>query len=123
MKTRSRTNTGLTKLAVAAIEDLKGFDIKVLDVRALTAITDSMVICTGTSSRHVKSIADNVVDKFRQHGLRARGVEGFEQGEWVLVDLGAVVVHVMQLNARVFYQLEKLWDIHEHAKPAVAAAG
>ena len=123
MKTRSLTNTGLTKLAVAAIEDLKGFDIRILDVRALTTITDSMVICTGTSSRHVKSIADNVVDRFRQHGLRARGVEGLELGEWVLVDLGAVVVHVMQLHARAFYQLEKLWDIQEHTKPAVAATG
>src|SRR5437899_1515227 len=119
MKTPSRTSgptsghlDGLTRLAVAAIEDLKGFDIRVLDVQALTTITDSMVICTGTSSRHVKSIADNVVDRFKRQGVRARGMEGFEQGEWVLVDLGSLVVHVMQLNARAFYQLEKLWDIH-----------
>jgi ribosome-associated protein len=110
----------LTKLAVAAIEDLKGQDIKVLDVRNLTTITDSMVICTGTSSRHVKSIADAVAQKFKEKGLRPRGVEGTEQGEWVLVDLGAIVVHVMQVQARMFYQLEKLWDITA-AKKASAA--
>jgi ribosome-associated protein len=119
MKTPSHTK--LTKLAVAAIEDLKGQDVKVLDVRALTAITDSMVICTGTSSRHVKSIAENVVTAFKEKGLRPRGIEGLDQGEWVLVDLGGVLVHVMQTQARAFYQLEKLWDLKE-AKAAKAAA-
>ena len=111
----------LTKLAVAAIEDLKGQDIKVLDVRNLTTITDAMVICTGTSSRHVKSIADAVAQRCKEKGLRPRGVEGLEQGEWVLVDLGSIVVHVMQLQARVFYQLEKLWDIKQTTKKASAA--
>ena len=112
----------LTKLAVAAIEDLKGQDIKVLDVRNLTTITDSMVICTGTSNRHVKSIADSVVQKVKEKGLRPRGIEGLDQGEWVLVDLGGVLVHVMQVQARVFYQLEKLWDIKQTTKK-VAAVG
>src|SRR5437016_4775459 len=117
MKTRSPIDP-LTKLAVAAIEDLKGFDIRVLDVRALTTITDAMIICSGTSSRHVKSIAEAVVEKVKGSGLRPRGIEGLEQGEWVLVDLGGAVVHVMQLSTRAFYQLEKLWDIQEVAKPA-----
>lgn len=112
----------LTKLVVQAIEDMKGLDVRVLDVRPLTTITDTMVICSGTSSRHVKSIADSVVDRFKQHGQRPRGVEGIEQGEWVLVDLGGIVVHVMQLGARAFYQLEKLWDLQAQAKPAAAAA-
>lgn len=126
MKTPSRTDRTasispedrLTRLAVAAIEDLKGFDIKVLDVRALTTITDVMIICSGTSSRHVKSIADAVVEKSKGQGARPRKLEGYDQGEWVLVDLGGVVVHVMQLSTRAFYQLEKLWDIQEQVKPA-----
>jgi ribosome-associated protein len=103
----------LTELAIAALEDLKGQDIKVLDVRSLTTITDYMVICTGTSNRHVKSLAQSVVTLAKERGLRPQGIEGLDQGEWVLVDLGGVLVHVMQLQARAFYQLEKLWDIRE----------
>lgn len=123
MKTRSPTKPkSLDKLALAAIEDLKGIDIRTLDVRALTTITDTMIICSGTSSRHVKSIADAVVVKAKDHGHQPRGVQGVEQGEWVVVDLGGVVVHVMQIGTRAFYQLEKLWDLQEQAKPAVAGA-
>ena len=103
----------LTKLAVAAVEDLKAQDVRVLDVRSLTALMDWMVICTGTSNRHVKSIADNVVEKAKAAGTRPLGVEGIAQSEWVLVDLGDVVVHVMQAQTRAFYQLEKLWDMRE----------
>ncbi|MBI2384204.1 MAG: ribosome silencing factor [Gammaproteobacteria bacterium] len=107
----------LTKTVIAAVEDLKALDIKVLDVRSLTSIADWMVICTGTSNRHVKAIADNVVEKAKERGTRPRGVEGTQQSEWVLVDLGDVIVHVMQAQTRAFYQLEKLWDMTE----AVAA--
>lgn len=101
----------LSRLAVAALEDLKGFNITVLDVRDLTPITDTMLICTGSSNRHVKSLAQAVVDKARAAGHRARGVEGLNEGEWVLVDLNGVIVHVMQAQTRAFYQLEKLWDL------------
>ncbi|MGH8539083.1 MAG: ribosome silencing factor [Stenotrophobium sp.] len=101
----------LAKLAVAALEDVKGQEIKVLDVMKLTTITDTMIICTGTSSRHVKSLADSVIKSAKESGNRPSGIEGLDMGEWVLVDLGSVVVHVMQAQARAFYQLEKLWDV------------
>ncbi len=101
----------IVNLAVAAIEEVKGLDLKVLDVHALTAITDHMVVCTGTSNRHVKSIAENVIARAKQSGHRPRGVEGLNSGEWALVDLVDVVVHVMQAQTRLFYQIEKLWDL------------
>ena len=103
--------TPLTQIVRAAIEDIKGLDLKFIDVRELTTITDYMVLCTGTSNRHVKSIADNVIVKAKEAGYRPLGVEGLEAGEWVLVDLGDVVAHVMQAQTRAFYALEKLWDI------------
>jgi ribosome-associated protein len=105
--------TPLTKVAVGALEDLKGQDIKLLDVRKLTTVTDTMIVCTGTSSRHVSSLAQNVVEASKKAGFRPMGIEGKETGEWVLVDLGDVVVHVMQSQARVHYQLEKLWAVDE----------
>ena len=108
----------LTKLALAALEDLKGLDIKVLDVRDLTTIADNMVICTGTSNRHVKSLAENVMEKARDKGHRPLGVEGLNEGEWVLVNLNGVLVHVMQAQARLHYQLEKLWDMGSGASAA-----
>jgi len=101
----------LVKLVVHAVEDIKGLEVKVLDVAALTTITDHMVICTGTSNRHVKSIADNIIVKAKEAGYRPLGVEGLDAAEWVLVDLGDVVAHVMQAQTRIFYQLEKLWDV------------
>lgn len=96
-------------LAVEAIEDLKGRDVRFLDVRALTPLTDYMLIVTGTSNRHVKSLANSVVMTAKQNGYQPAGVEGLDQAEWVLVDLGGVIVHIMQAQTRAFYQLEKLW--------------
>ena len=103
----------LVELTLAALDELKAKDVTVLDVRGLTSVTDTMVICTGTSNRHVKSLAQAVVDKCKDGGFRPLGLEGMDEAEWVLVDLGDAVIHVMQAQARAFYQLEKLWDMSE----------
>ncbi len=104
---------------IAAIEDLKAIDVTTLDVRRLTTITDYMLVCTGTSARHVKAIADSVVKMAKDAGLSPT-IEGVEEAEWVLVDLGAVVVHIMQAQARAFYQLEKLWTVEASGGQASA---
>lgn len=111
----------LARLAYEALDDLKGQDITVLDVTKLTTVTDTMIICTGTSNRHVKSLAQNVAEEAKHAGYQPLGLEGTEQGEWVLVDLGGVVVHVMQAQARAFYQLEKLWAVADEAEAPVEA--
>ena len=99
------------QLVAAALDDLKANDVSVLDVRHLTSVTDTMVVAAGRSDRHVRAIADAVVERCNDAGVKPFGVEGQLAGEWVLVDLGDVVVHVMLPRVRDFYQLEKLWDI------------
>ncbi len=104
------TATSLRDHIVGALEDLKGHDILALDVTKLTPITDFMVLVSGTSNRHVKALVDEVVQTAKDCGSPASGVEGRESYEWVLLDLGDVVVHVMQKEAREFYDLERLWS-------------
>ena len=103
----------LRRLAVGALEDLKAADILELDVRKLSNFTDYMIIASGRSARQVAALAENVLMKAKQAGEAPLGVEGMRGGEWVLVDLGDVVVHVMQPEVREFYQLEKLWSTRE----------
>ena len=100
----------LLRIVNAALDDMKAVNVKVMDVRHLTDITDIVVIASGNSDRHVKSIADRVVQFAKQSDFRPVGVEGAREGEWVLVDLNDVVVHVMLPRVREFYGLEKLWD-------------
>lgn len=99
----------LQEFVIDKIDDLKGQDIVTLDVQGKSSITDYMVICTGTSTRHVASIADHVVQSSRAAGLIPFGVEGENVSDWVVVDLGDVIVHVMQEESRQLYELEKLW--------------
>lgn len=101
----------LRDTVVHALEDLKGVDVRVLDVRGRCSFTDLMIFASGTSDRHVRSLAGNVEDKAREAGIRPLGVEGGDQApiNWVLVDLGDIVVHVMLPETREYYQLEKLW--------------
>jgi ribosome-associated protein len=94
----------------AALEGAKAQDIAVLDVRKISDFTDYMVIATGTSNRHVQSTSDKVMEALREHGVRPVGVEGKQTGDWVLIDFGDVVVHVMRGETRDFYNLEKLWS-------------
>jgi len=103
----------LKKTALNALDNLKAIDITEIDVREMTSVTDVMIIASGTSGRHVKSIADAVVMACKKNGVAPLGVEGEREGEWVLVDLGDVVVHVMQPRIREFYALEKLWSVTE----------
>ena len=101
----------LLKTVLTALEDMKAVDIRVIDVREQTSITDIMIIASGTSTRHVKAIADNVELEAKKIGARAMGVEGDKGSEWILVDLVDVVVHVMMPEVREFYALEKLWSV------------
>lgn len=99
----------LIKLVKTSAEDLKAKDILVVDVKGKATFTDHMIFITGTSSRHVKSIAHNVLEESKKAGFQPIGMEGEDEGEWVLVDLADAVVHVMTQESRDFYQLEELW--------------
>ena len=99
----------LKQFVIDKLEDLKGRDIIDLDVSEKSSVTDTMLVCSGNSKRHVISLADNVVVESKHAGHPPLSVEGKDGGEWVLVDLGDIVVHVMQDETRDFYQLEKLW--------------
>ena len=107
----------LKKIVVDALEDLKGESISCLDVGHLTSVTEYMVIVTGRSSTHIKSLADNVVKKVKELNIKVIGVEGRSQSEWVLVDIGGVVVHIMLASVRLLYDLEELWNFERPLAP------
>jgi len=128
-KTRSKTaarparakppaRSSLTEVVRAALDDLKAQNVAVLDVSGLTDVTDTIVIASGTSDRHVKSLAGRVLERAKEAGFRSIGVEGERDGEWVLVDLQDVIVHLMLPRVREFYALEKLWDVRSAGRAA-----
>jgi ribosome-associated protein len=109
----------VTKLAVGALEDMKAQQLRVIDVRGRMDVADTLIIASGTSDRHVKSLAANVVSAAKKSGHPPYGVEGERTGEWVLVDLHEVIVHVMLPAVREFYAIEKLWEASPAAPQAV----
>ncbi len=115
----------LQKIVVSALEDIKGKDIEVINTTKLTSMFDRLIIATGDSNRQVKSLARNVQDKVREAGGEIVSTEGEDAGEWVLVDIGDVVVHVMQPSVRAYYNLEELWQATpaQRRKAAEQAAG
>ena len=117
--TKDLDNQSLENMKTAvidAIEDIKGFDISVMDVRKLTSITNYMIVASATSSRQAKAIADNVREKIKEKGYEIRSTEGEKDGEWVLVDLEDIVVHIMVPATRAYYNLEQLWSETESRK-------
>lgn len=112
----------LRDLVVSALEDLKAIEINTIDVRGQNPLTDLFVVASGTSSRHVKSMADKVMVKAKEQGCQPLGVEGYNQGEWVLVDLNDVILHLMLPQTRAFYNLEKLWEMSEAQRSSASAS-
>ena len=107
----------LESIVVDALEEVKAIDIECLSVSELTSVMDYIIICTGRSNRHVRALVDSVVEHSKKNGVLPLGVEGYQGGEWGLVDLGDIVVHVMLQETRDFYALEKLWDPNAAAWP------
>src|SRR5258708_2026194 len=107
----TKARPSLKTVVIDTLADMKALEVKVLDVRGLTDIADFMVIASGTSDRHVRSVAQRVVEKTKEAGFRPHGVEGQQDSDWVLIDLSEMIVHVMLPRVREFYGLEKLWDM------------
>ena len=101
----------LVQVVEGALDEMKAVNVRVLDVHKLTDIADTMIIASGNSDRHVRSIADRIIEHAKKGGFRPMGVEGERDGEWVLVDLQDVIVHIMLPRVREFYRLESLWDV------------
>jgi ribosome-associated protein len=123
-KAPQNTNStgGVVTVVEHALDEMKAVNVKVLNVQKLTDIADTMIIATGNSDRHVRSIADRVVEFAKKAGFRPMGVEGERDGEWVLVDLQDVIVHIMLPRVREFYRLENLWDVSAARREAAIAA-
>ena len=109
-------STKLRDLAVKTLEDMKGQQIVVLDIKKMSSFADYMIVVTGTSNRHVRSMADEVQKRCKDAGAQVKGMEGQLQSEWVLLDLGDVIVHVMQAATRKLYDLESLWNMSPATK-------
>ena len=107
------TPESLSRAVLKALDELKAVDVRVLDVRGLTSVTDYMIIASGRSYRQVRAMADKVVETAKSLKVQPVGVEGTQESEWILVDLGDVVAHLMHPTTRAYYQLEKLWMVED----------
>lgn len=121
MTKQKMSSEDVINVAIAALEEVKGSDILTIDVRDKTSIADYMLICTGTSNRQLNALVDNVRDKVKAAGQKSLSEEGKGDSDWVLLDLGDVIVHVMTAAARQFYDLERLWQGAEQSRAASAA--
>ena len=113
----------LQELVVSSLEDFKAIEILVIDVAGKSPLTDRLVIASGNSTRHVKSMAENLIVNAKAEGYTPVGVEGQREGEWVLVDLNDVIVHLMLPQTRAFYNLEKLWEVSAKHRDGVSSSG
>ena len=102
--------SSLAELITVTIENLKAVEVQTLDVRSLTTVTDFMVIASGRSDRQVKALAEKVIEETKKRQIRPLGVEGRQQAEWILINFGDVIAHIMRPDTRAYYQLEKLWS-------------
>ena len=121
LKTEAGYLDTMKDAVIDALEDIKGFDINTMDVRKLTNMTSYMIVCSATSSRQAKAIGDNVREKMKEKGYHIRGTEGEKEGEWVLVDLNDIVVHIMVPATRAYYNLEQLWGDAEARRGHIKA--
>lgn len=110
-KSKASEQVDLKMLVLESLDDIKAVDVVCIDVRDKTEMTDYMIVVSGTSSRHVKSIANNVIVDAKEAGFMPIGIEGLDEGEWVLVDLTDIVVHMMLPSSREFYDIERLWNM------------
>jgi ribosome-associated protein len=116
---KAKAPGGIVPIVEGALDEMKAVNVKVLNVDKLTDITDTMIIASGNSDRHVRSIADRIIEHAKKAGFRPMGVEGERDGEWVLVDLQDVIVHIMLPRVREFYRLESLWDVSAARREAM----
>ena len=105
------TKTNSLTLALSVLDDMKAQSVNNIDVSALTSISDYMVFCTGTSSRHARSIVDKISEKAKRSKHPILGIEGYDSAQWILIDLGEVIVHVMLDEVRTFYKLDDFWSV------------
>ena len=122
MAPEARDAEEIVAVATEVLEDLQAIDVVKLDVRHLTSLMDYMLIASGRSDRHVRAIADELQERCKSAGIRVVSKEGTEAGEWILVDLVDVVVHIMLPRTRDFYELEKLWSISQSGSDADRAS-
>ena len=116
------TEKNLKTIIINELDELQAFELNTLDISKMSTIADFMIVCSGRSKRHVVSIAKNLVDKLKLDDIRPASVSGLESGEWVLVDYGDYLVHIMQPTTRAFYNIESLWELRPDESDSISSA-